>query len=202
MYARLDWATLQPGLTLFALCLLPLLLPDAGTFWLEYQYSALVSGELWRLWSGHLVHYSPIHAGLDGGACLVLATSLQQAGHGQGVLLRLTLIAPLLSLVILLAVPEMQIYRGASGLVLALMAALWLSLWRTQSGWRPALLLLAGALLIKICADALQPGQTVSSLPAGVESAWQVHLAGLILGFIFWWRSKPAAAKPAHISAL
>lgn len=201
MRAQPDWAAIRFGLTLLAVCLLPLLLPDSATHLLEYQRGAVASGELWRLWSGHLVHYSATHAGLDGSACLVLAVGLHQAGDGRRLLYRLACIAPLLSLALFIAAPEMQYYRGASGLVMAMLAAVWLMLWRAQRGWRVVLFPLAAALLIKLAADALFPDQTVSSLPAGIRSAWQIHLAGLIGGIIFWWRSdQPAALKPTDPS--
>lgn len=201
MYARPDWAAIRPGLALLAVCLLPLLLPDSATTLLEYQRNAIASGQLWRLWTGHLVHYSAAHAGLDGLACLVLAVGLQQVEYGRVLALRLACIAPLLSLAIFVAAPEMQYYRGASGLVMAMLAAVWLTLWRAQRGWRVVLFLLAAALLIKLAADALYPAQTISSLPAGIKSAWQVHLAGLIGGIIFWWRSdQPAVLKPTDLS--
>jgi len=174
------------GLTLFALCLLPLLLPEAATDWLEYRRDAVRAGEIWRLWSGHLVHYSAAHAVLDGLSCLILAAGLERVGNGRGVLFRLAAIAPALSLVMFFAIPAMAIYRGASGLAMALLAALGLSLWRARPDWRPGVLLLAAAVVLKLAADALGLAFLPSSLPAEVEVAWQVHLAGLLCGLWFW----------------
>jgi rhomboid family GlyGly-CTERM serine protease len=184
--ARPDWRTLQPGLALFTLCLMPLLLPEAVVAGLEYRRDAILAGEVWRLWSGHLVHYSATHAVLDGLTCLILASTLHWAGEAGSVLRRLAVVAPMISLLLLLCVPAMAIYRGASGLAMALAAVLGLSLWRTQPGWRPALLLLALALSAKLAADALGIFARPSSLPAGIRLAWQVHAAGFVCGLLVW----------------
>jgi rhomboid family GlyGly-CTERM serine protease len=178
--------TLQPGLALFALCLLPLLLSEAGVTGLEYRRDAILAGEVWRLWSGHLVHYSATHAVLDGLACLILASGLQRVGDAKGLLLRLTVIAPVISLVLLLCVPEMAVYRGASGLAMALAAALGLALWRTRPGWRMVFALGALVLSARLAADALGLVTIPSSLPAGIRSAWQAHAAGLACGLLIW----------------
>lgn len=183
-----DRAAWRPGLTLFGLCLAPLLLPERATSWLEYQREAVLAGEVWRLWSGHFVHYAAAHAVFDGLACLILAVGLQWAGGGAGRLLKLVMIAPIILLAILLAVPEMTSYRGASGLAMALLAALLLTLWRAEPRWRLGLAVFAAALLAKLAADALGVSPMPSSLPAGISLAWQAHVAGLACGLAFWWR--------------
>ncbi len=136
------------------------------------------------------MHYSVAHAVLDGLSCLVLALGLQRAGNGRGLLLRIAVIAPALALAMLFAVPEMAVYRGASGVAMALLAALWLTLWRARPCWRSGLLVLAAAVLLKIAADALGLAFTTSSLPAGIWIAWQIHLAGLICGVALAWCSR------------
>lgn len=186
MLARPDLAGLAPGLSLFALCLLPLLLPETATAWLEYRREAVLDGEVWRLWSGHFVHYSSAHALLDGLACLIFALALRQLGYAQGLMIRLAVIVPLLSLVLLVVVTDMAIYRGASGVAMALLAASWLALWRSKPGWRPGLLVLAAAILLKLAADGLAYAPIPSSLPNEIRIAWQVHLAGLAAGLLMW----------------
>lgn len=184
-----DRAGWRPGLTLLVLCLLPLLLPERVTAWLEYRREAVLAGEVWRLWSGHFVHYASVHAALDGAACLILAMGLQRAGAGAGLLLKLAAIAPVVLLAILLAVPDMTHYRGASGLAMALLAALLLTLWRAEPRWRIGLAVFMAALLAKLMADALGYSPVGSSLPDGIRVAWQAHVAGLVCGLLFWWRA-------------
>lgn len=194
---RFDWPAARPGLALLALCLLPLLLPEAAIARLEYRRDAILAGEVWRLWSAHCVHYSVAHAVLDGLVCLILATGLQLAGQGRNLLPRLAVIAPLLTLTLLSAVPEMAFYRGASGVAMALLAATWLGLWRSQARWRPWLLVSALALLLKLMSDALDLNTFPASLPAEIKVAWQIHLAGLGCGLLFWWRGRVNATRGA-----
>jgi rhomboid family GlyGly-CTERM serine protease len=176
--AQRDWAWLA------LLCLLPALLPAAGQTWLEYRREAVLGGEIWRLWSGHVVHYSARHALLDGLAASILALALARAGAGWGPLPRLLLIAPILSLVLLLAVPDMAVYRGASGLGMALAGMLLRVLATERPEWRVGLVAVALALLGKMLMDALGLVPGWSSLPHGVRVAWQAHAAGLALGWL------------------
>jgi rhomboid family GlyGly-CTERM serine protease len=185
---RIDWPAARPGLALLAFCLLPLLLSEAAIARLEYRRDAVLAGEIWRLWSGHCVHFTAAHAMLDGLACMILATGLQLAGQSRRLLPRLVVIAPLLTLTLLIAVPEMAIYRGASGVAMALLAATWLTLWQYQQRWRPWLWPPALVLLLKLMADALDLNAFSASLPAEIEVAWQIHLAGLVSGLVFWRR--------------
>lgn len=182
------WKTSLPGLALALLCLLPLLAPETMPALLEYRRDAVLDGQVWRLWSGHFSHYTGAHALLDAAACLGLATALRRLGGCRGLAARLLLIAPLLTLLLLLALPDMSHYRGASGLAMVLAAALLATLWRAHHAWRPAIGL-AGALLVgKIAADALGLSPAPSSLPADVRVAWEVHAAGFGAGLLAWWR--------------
>ncbi len=174
MFVRRDWI----GLAL--LCLLPTLLPAAGQDWLEYRRAAILSGEIWRLWSGHCVHYSAPHALRDGLAAAALALALRD----ERTLWRLALIAPAISLVLLLMVPDMAVYRGASGLDLALAGMLLRHLALQQPAWRPGLHAVMAVLLGKMLADALGLDVALTSLPPGVHVAWQAHAAGLTLGWL------------------
>ncbi len=154
--------------------------------WLEYRREAVLAGEIWRLWSGHFVHYSTNHAAMDGLACLILAFALCRMGAGHHLLPRMALIAPLISLALFFALPDMTRYRGASALAMALTAGLGVTLWQARPAWRIGLFLLAVALALKIAADALSIAPLLSSLPAGVRVAWQAHVAGLVSGLLAW----------------
>lgn len=184
------------GLWLALLCLIPLLLPDAGQSGLEYRREELLAGEIWRLWSGHLVHFSALHALQDGLAGILLTFSLLHWWNGRCLLLRLLVLAPLISLVLLLGVPDMAIYRGASGLDMALLGMLLRLLATTRPDWRPGLIGIALLLGGKMLLDA--QGGIWSSLPPGVEVAWQAHGAGLLLG---WLAGRPASRFSGPVAA-
>jgi rhomboid family GlyGly-CTERM serine protease len=162
VYVRPDWTAWRPGLTLLALCLLPLLLPETATNWLEFRRDAVLAGEVWRLWSGHLVHFSASHAALDGLTCFLLAYALRRAGERRALLPRLALIAPAISLLLLIVAPDMTFYRGASALAMALAVATGLAIWRARPAWRGLLVVSALALALKVALDALH----VPLLPA------------------------------------
>jgi rhomboid family GlyGly-CTERM serine protease len=88
--------------------------------------SAIADGELWRLWTGHFVHFGGPHLRGDLLAFLVWAAWLE---HGaRSLLFRLLLIGtPLLSLLLLIGCPTLGEYRGLSGLDCSLVGALiWL----------------------------------------------------------------------------
>lgn len=175
MAAKRDW------LWLALLCLAPLLLPEHAHGWLEYRREEILSGEVWRLLSGHWVHYSTRHALQDGFALAALAYAL---GGERRLLRRLLLIALLLSGFLLVAAPDMVAYRGASGLVMALAGMLLSALWTTQPTWRPGIAAIALLLCGKILADALGVGGDLVGLPDGVQIAWQAHAIGLGLGLL------------------
>jgi rhomboid family GlyGly-CTERM serine protease len=164
------------------ICLLAMALPDTVLKGLEYQRAAILSGQFWRLLSGHCVHFSPRHAALNAVALAILAYALEQRGAARALLTRLTLTSVGISLTLLLCVPGMTTYRGASALALAMVGMLLRALWLQQPHWRPRLVLIALLLAAKILADALGLWPNLAGLPAGVQVAWQAHAAGLLLG--------------------
>lgn len=173
-----DWPWLIPLLAL------PALLPDAAQPWLEYRREAVLSGEVWRLFSGHLVHWTPRHALQDGIALLVLAWSLEPLGAARHLWRTLALASLVLSLFLAIAVPEMAAYRGASGLALTLAGLLIAALWRQRPAWRRGIFLGVALLAGKLFADAQGFGPDLTGLPDGITVAWQVHAAGLGLGLL------------------
>jgi rhomboid family GlyGly-CTERM serine protease len=173
---------------------------------LAWERQAILSGELWRLWSAHAVHFSPRHALVDTialAALTVLAERLAGARMAWTVLLAAP---PAISLGLLAAVPDMQEYRGASGLAVA-MAVLCGGLFWTRCGARGRLLLVALAVLLlaKTAAEAWQTGletgdrppfqrngglSPVSTVSSGVVVAWQALVlgAGRALALLGWQR--------------
>jgi rhomboid family GlyGly-CTERM serine protease len=102
--------------TPLALFALPAILLYAGgsEAWL-LRPDTLTSGELWRLWTGHWVHFSPAHAGWNLLVLLMAGAGLERSQ--PGLLLRHVLAAaPLLSLAILMREPAFSGYGGLSGL--------------------------------------------------------------------------------------
>lgn len=80
--------------------------PDLFTL----ERTAVAQGEIWRLWTGHFVHGSSDHYAYDVGAAAVLCAAF-------GPLRRLWLLAPILSVALLVTLPGLEYYYGLSALL-------------------------------------------------------------------------------------
>lgn len=156
-------------------------LPDL----LEFDRHAVLAGEAWRLWTGHLMHYSPQHALVDLATGLAAGAIAIRRTGARRLLLVLALGAPFISAGLLLVAPQCLHYRGASGIDIMLVVLAGATLWPHAGGLaRGALLLAAAALAAKIAAEALGLAQGWSALPPDVTIAWQAHLLGALAGGI------------------
>src|SRR5262245_61940105 len=111
----------------------------------EYQRAAVARGELWRLASVQLVHWTPRHAALDlavpPGACAALERRSRTAAAGA-LLASLAAVAAAVHW----GAPELARFRGASGLASGLVAALIVELLCTGGRAARALAAAAGVL--------------------------------------------------------
>jgi len=166
--------------------------PDLSSL-LEFDRRALLVGEVWRLWTGHLVHYSAQHALIDLATAFIAAIIAAQSFGALRVLAALALGAPFISLGLLLAAPHLAHYRGASGLAVLLAVMAGAGLWRRVNGVndtraasgrlvRSALSVLTVTLAVKIGAEAGGWSMGGSDLPGDVVVAWQAHLLGAAFG--------------------
>lgn len=139
---------------------------------MQFDRDAIAAGEIWRLWTGQLCHWSLLH--LLGNLAAVAAFAVIAGSPLLRWLALLPLAAPLLSLVLLSLVPALQIYRGFSGLVAMLVVGV-----AMDGGLIGRVVALAwGA---KLAFDAIA-GTPSPFLPEGITTTWQAHLAGLLLG--------------------
>ncbi|QDH69386.1 rhombosortase [Marilutibacter alkalisoli] len=77
----------------------------------------LEAGQLWRLWTGHLVHVDPAHAGLNLTALVMLAVVAVRSQAMGRLLLASLVLMPVISIGVLLLLPDLQWYAGLSGLL-------------------------------------------------------------------------------------
>ena len=90
--------------------------------WLQYDRSAIVEGQLWRLVTGNLVHWSAEHFLLDVAVFLFIGCLYERSlGNSYPWILFLTGMAVGASALIFL--PQMALYRGLSGVDSGLFAA-------------------------------------------------------------------------------
>jgi rhomboid family GlyGly-CTERM serine protease len=138
-------------------------------------------GEVWRLWTGHLVHYDLAHA-MTNAIAVVLPLSFIDRRRRRAIVMSLMLVAPAMSLV-LLAGAHFDEYRGASGLALAVWTASALVLLRAASRRDRvtglALFLLAIAKLGAEIAGAGHVWMGVAPLPLA-------HFAGACAGVVVY----------------
>lgn len=166
---------------------------DAAPELLEFDRRALLAGEIWRLWSGHLVHYSWQQSLVDGAVALVAGLIAARAYGVRRLLAALALAAPFISIGLLLFAPDCLYYRGSSGLAVMLCVMAGASLWpRAGDPARMALAVMALSLVAKIASEVLLLAQGWSDMPADVLISWQAHLLGALAGAVAAWRLKPA----------
>lgn len=113
---------------------------------LIYDREAILAGELWRLFSGHWVHFSATHLGCNL-AVLAVAGLILESGTAARTA-RLLLVTPwFISAGLLVGEPQLSCYGGLSGLATAAVIALALDAFARRrhdprAGWTAALLLL------------------------------------------------------------
>jgi membrane associated rhomboid family serine protease len=140
---------------------------------------AATHGEVWRLWTGHLVHYDLRHFLTNAIAIAVPIAPIDRRSRSS-ILLSMTILAPMISLM-LLGGAHFDEYRGASALALAVWVASALSLLCAQSAsdrhTGAALIALAIGKLALETAGAGHLWTEVAPLPLA-------HVAGAIAGVI------------------
>jgi membrane associated rhomboid family serine protease len=133
--------------------------------------------EIWRLWSGHLVHYNLAHL-LTNAVAVAVPLGLVDRACRRAILLALPLIAPAISLA-LLAAGGLDEYRGASALAIATWIIASLSLLRSpvaaDRGCGGALLILTVA---KLTAETAGWGHVWHGIPPSPLA----HLYGAMAG--------------------
>jgi rhomboid family GlyGly-CTERM serine protease len=164
------------------LCLLLACAGEPIATGLAWERSAVLHGELWRLWSGHLVHYSLSHAGLDTLVLIAMGMVAEPAVGSRRLALVLGGGAALISLGLLALAPGINEYRGASGLAVLTAVLGGVLAWRLHPVSRPMLACAALALASKTLWEAFAHTAAFTDLPAGVTVAWQAHLLGALLG--------------------
>lgn len=178
---RLPWLSLA----LVALC------AAASFSGAALQYER--GGEIWRLLTGQMVHWTPRMAFFDLGMILGLGAWLEIRGDRWLAAATLALGAVLTALAVHLS-PDLSIYRGSSGMASALFV---LAAFRTADSpdrWTRVLAMAAVALFLSKAAFESLAGETLFAgpLPDGVRVVPLVHLLGGLAG------AAHLARRPRH----
>jgi rhomboid family GlyGly-CTERM serine protease len=168
-----------------ALAVLCLLLCGAGepmATGLAWDRAAILHGQAWRLWTGHLVHYSVSHAAADAVALLAMGVLAEPMLGARRFGIILAGGAAAISAGLLVCVPGLAEYRGASGLAMLAAALAGVLAWRYRPGSRR---LVAGAVVLLVAKfgwEGVHGAGALADLPPGVAVAWQAHLLGSLAG--------------------
>lgn len=180
--SRIPWVFLGLG----AVALLIQLNP-AWRDGLIYDRTAIGAGEIWRLWTGHWVHFGWPHFVVDSGLFLILGWMLERS-HRRATMTALVLMPLLVSLVLYFFDPAMERYAGLSALNLGLLLFLALQGW--QRDWRdwfwPAVLVIYVAEVIFEIVSGGTGGGMIKFDDPTVRVATSAHVASAVYAVGAW----------------
>lgn len=196
---------LRVPLLLLALPALLVALAPTSQNTLLLDRDAVAGGEIWRLWTGHWVHFSLSHLGWNLAVLLAAGIWLEQVR--PGLLLRHVLLAgPLIGVAVLALEPGLQAYGGLSGLATGVVVLLALHRLRAAG---PARWLWTGVLalvVLKCAGDLLHLGPGIARYgDSPVRTSSAAHAAGAaaaLMHFAGGWLAGHGRGAPARPSAL
>lgn len=147
LLARMPWWTLG----LVSAALIAQWWPGAADF-LVYDRAGLVGGELWRIVTGHLVHFSAAHL-LNDLAVLVPAAWLVETRYRRDAGLLFLGAAAAIGIALLAGEPRILQFGGASGISLAFLVYACLRGLHEDHRWRTVCIILLAIVGAKFAAE-------------------------------------------------
>lgn len=153
---------------------------------LIYDRSLIFRGQVWRCWTGHVVHYGFSHLFWDLAVFLPAGCWLERLWPKGG--RWFYAVCPLvISMAMLWLDPSLNRYAGLSGLatgVLILLASRQLSGKNNEPAWFwLGVLALVG---VKIVLELITGAPLVVSGFAGIRTVPLAHIGGVVCGVLFW----------------
>jgi len=198
--ARQNLTPRLPLITLLMICAAVVisLVPGADS-WFVYDRSAIFSGEIWRMFTGHCVHFSPSHLFYD---CLALGIAgsiieikrLPNFGW-------LCLIAPwCISAVLLIGEPQMRRFGGLSALATAVMVYLALFGLEERGLWRWVCLVVLAGVIGKIVFENATGHMFFAAVKDdSVSVSLTSHVCGVLFAAFFYGRGNRSWKKMAMV---
>ena len=151
--------------------------------YLIYDRSALAHGELWRLFSAHMVHFSSAHL-LNNLLVLAPAALLVEMRYREDFVKVVAVSALAIGLALYLFQANIDRYAGASGISLALLVYGALrGLWDRNRRWRIVCSVVLAVVATKITAEILFDWQTTDwENGSGFVTVTLSHVTGTIVG--------------------
>lgn len=173
---------LRASAVLAVLCMAFALLPEDARTRLAFERSAILDGDLWRLWTAHLVPATTGHA-LFGSALLIAASALVEAVLGtRRVVLMLLAAAPLMAFALMAFAPAGIEYRGAAGMATMLGVVAATLLWHAGGIWTTAVVGAAVAVTASTMAATFAIASGAASLAPDAALVWQANVLGALAG--------------------
>ena len=190
------WWTI--GLATVAIAVL--LIPGAADV-LIYDRSALARGELWRLLTAHLVHYSGAHL-LNNMLVLGCAAWLVETRYRSDWLRIAALSGIAICAAVFVFEPDIARYAGASGVSFALLTYAALRGLAENPRWRIVCTMVLATVSLKLIAESLLGWQLVDwQQEAGFVTVTLSHAVGAGTGVLIWLAPVVARRQRHRISA-
>jgi len=148
---------------------------------LEFDRQQLLSGEIWRIWTGHLVHTNSSHFALNIVAAIIIYfTFFTRIKLGE-LLLYGFVFAALISVTLLCIYPRLGWYNGLSGLLHALVAYFSMRLARDENK-----LFWTGLIIVwvKVLVEVIRAHSGYESLVGDMRVITEAHLIGAFFGTV------------------
>lgn len=189
---RFPWVSISVTLA----CAAASSVPPAAAF-LQYDRALVQQGEVWRLLTGQMVHWTAPMALLDLTVLLGLGGVLEATGRRYAVVTALCLGAAMTGLGVAWFSSGVPVYRGASGLASALFVLVAMETFAATRRFPVRVLAVASlALFLAKTGAEVATGRSISStLPFGIRVLPGVHLAGGAGGAIAFLAAR-AGARP------
>ena len=150
---------------------------------LEYQRESILSGQWWRLFTGHLVHLGWKHLALNLTGIGLLGAIATTQGVNAFAAARTLVVMLGTSIGLLILAPELAWYRGASGVLYGLLLLLSLDLARTWQFAYGVILVLLVKVFYEACYGA---SLTTGTAGLGGDVITTAHTAGVITAGAVW----------------
>jgi rhomboid family GlyGly-CTERM serine protease len=177
-----------------------LVIPGIAEY-LVYDRGALAQGELWRLLSAHLVHYSGAHL-FTNLLVLVPAALLVETRYREDLLKILAVCAVAIGVGLFFFQEEIYRYAGASGISLSLLTYAALRGLDANTRWRVVCAILLAMVAIKLVAEAFVGWQVADwEQDAGFVTVTFSHATGAGTALVIWITRKAKQVQVSRIFA-
>ena len=170
---------------------------------LVYNRAAIAQGQLWRIWTGHIVHFGWPHGLADGSLFVVIGWALERSqrsfGHWS-----LLLLPAVVSISLFWFDPGMNIYGGLSGVNVGLLVFLACRGWQHNllDWFWPAVLVIHVVELFLEIHNHGTGGGAIRFDDASIHVATVAHVGGALYGVAAWGVLALRTRRPASLTEI